>query len=226
MKDFEQERYNKILEYVTSKEYKLMTAKQIAAVFGVPKQEMSILEKIINKLESDGKIYVDDSKRICVPNNASKFICKFEAKSRGFGFARVISTNSNVSDIYISREMTNGAFEGDTVLVDIIRKGELGKNLEGKVVKIIQRGEAKFVGIVRKNDSFGFVEVLNGTINDIYIPFKLMRGVENNDRVVVKITKYPTDTRKAEGKISFGRCSYAFSYTHSPYSQSCFIRYP
>ena len=196
-----EERKQKILEYVNSKEYKLLTVKQIAVLFGVPKDEHKELEKIINKLEVEGKIYIDDSKRICSLNNASKFVCKYEAKSKGFGFARVISTNSNVSDIYISREMTNGAFEGDTVLVDIIRKGEFGKNLEGKVVKIIQRGEAKFVGIVRKNDSFGFVEVLNGTINDIYIPFKLMRGVENNDRVVVKITKYPTDTRKAEGKI-------------------------
>ena len=201
MKDFEQERYNKILEYVTSKEYKLMTAKQIAAVFGVPKQDMSILEKIINKLESDGKIYVDDSKRICVPNNASKFICKFEAKSRGFGFARVISDASDIKDIYISKDNANGAFNEDIILVEKIAPKEDGKSLEGKVVKIIKRGEATFVGIVQKNDSFGFVEIIDKTIDDVYVPYKLMQGVENNDRVIVKITKYPTANRKAEGKI-------------------------
>lgn len=196
-----EERKQKILEYVNSKEYKLMTVKQIAVLFGVPKEDMKELEKIINKLEVEGEIYIDDSKRICVPNNASKFVCKYEAKSKGFGFARVISAVQNVTDIYISKENTNGAFEGDIVLVDVIHPKELGKNLEGKVVRIIQRGEATFVGIVRKNDTFGFVEVLNGNINDIYVPYKLMRGVENNDRVVVKITKYPTATRKAEGKI-------------------------
>ncbi len=195
-----EERKERILEYVNSKEYKLMTVKQIAVLFGVPKDEIKELEKIINKLEVEGKIYIDDSKRICTLNGASRFVCKYEAKSKGFGFARVIS-ESDVQDIYISKENVNGAFDTDIILVDVIHPKEEGKNLEGKVTKIIQRGEATFVGIVRKNDTFGFVEVLNGSINDIYIPFKLMRGVENNDRVVVKVTKYPTETRKAEGKI-------------------------
>ena len=196
-----EERKEKILEYVNSKEYKLMTVKQIAVLFAVPKDEIKELEKIISKLEAEGKIYVDDSKRICTLNGASKFVCKYEAKSKGFGFARVISANSDIQDIYISKENVNGAFANDIILVDVIHPKEAGKNLEGKVVKIIQRGESTFVGIVRKNDTFGFVEVLNSSINDIYIPFKLMRGVENNDRVVVKITKYPTQSRKAEGKI-------------------------
>ena len=196
-----EERKEKILEFVNSKEYKLMTVKQIAVLFAVPKDEIKDLEKIINKLEVEGKIYIDSSKRICTLNSASKFVCKYEAKSKGFGFARVISENSDIQDIYISKENANNAFDKDIILVDVIHPKEPGKNLEGKVVKIIQRGEAIFVGIVRKNDTFGFVEVLNGSINDIYIPFKLMQGVENNDRVVVKITKYPTENRKAEGKI-------------------------
>ena len=196
-----EERKQKILEFVNSKEYKLMTVKQIAVLFGVPKDEIKDLEKIINKLEVEGKIYIDESKRICTLNNASKFVCKYEAKSKGFGFARVISENTQVQDIYISKENSNGAFDKDTILVDVIHPKEQGKNLEGKVVRIIQRGEATFVGLVRKNDTFGFVEVLNGSINDIYIPYKLMQGVENNDRVIVRITKYPTETRKAEGKI-------------------------
>ena len=50
MKEFE-ERSKRILEYVNSKEYKIMTAKQIAVVFGVPKDDMNEFEKIINKLE-------------------------------------------------------------------------------------------------------------------------------------------------------------------------------
>ncbi len=196
-----EDRKKRILEYINSGEYKLMTAKQIAVLFAVPKDDMKEFEKIINKLEVEGKIYIDDSKRICIVNNASKFVCKYEAKSKGFGFARVISDSSEVQDIYISRENINGAFDKDIVLVDVIHSKQADKNMEGRVVKIIQRGEATFVGIVRKNDTFGFVEVLNGSINDIYIPYKLMQGVENNDRVIVKITKYPTENRKAEGKI-------------------------
>jgi len=201
MEEFFEIRKEKILEFINSKEYKLMTVKQIAVLFGVPKDEVKQLEKIINKLEIEGKLYIDDSKRICVPNNVSRFVCKYEAKSRGFGFACVVSGNTDTKDIHISKENMNGAFDKDTVLVEAILPKEEGKSLEGKVVKIIKRGETTFVGIVRKNDSFGFVEIVDGIIDDIYVPYKLMQGVENNDRVVVKITKYPTANRKAEGKI-------------------------
>jgi len=200
MKELE-ERKSRILEYINSKEYKIMTAKQIAVIFGVPKDDIKEFEKIINKLETEGKIYIDDSKRICVPNNSSKFVCKFEAKSKGFGFARVLSSDKEINDIYISKEDTNGAFDEDIVLVETHPNHELGKSVEGKIVKIIKRGEAKFVGIVEKNESFAFVSVIDKTIEDVYIPYKQLQGVENKDRVVIKITKYPTLNRKAEGKV-------------------------
>ena len=200
MKEFE-ERSKRILEYVNSKEYKIMTAKQIAVVFGVPKEDMPEFEKIINKIEVNGKIYIDDSKRICLPNNVNKFVCKFEAKSKGFGFARVLSTDAEVKDIYISRECTNGAFDEDIILVETNGQREEGKSLEGTVKKIIKRGEATFVGTVEKTDSFGFVSVEGRVIEDVYVPYKLLQGVQNKDRVVIKITKYPTANRKAEGKI-------------------------
>ena len=200
MNSFLKERKQKVLDFVYSNEYRIMTLKQMAGILGVPKDEIKDLEKIILNLEEDGKIYIDDSKRICIPNNSSRFVCVFETKSKGFGFARVLKEDSSLQDIYITKEYMNGAFDKDTVLVDVI-KHEAGKNAEGRVVKILKREEAKFVGIVRKNDSFGFVEVINKSINDIYVPYKLLMGTENEDRVVVKITKYPTETRKAEGKI-------------------------
>ena len=200
MKEFE-ERKNRIFEYVNSKEYQKMTAKQIATVFGVPKDDMKEFEKIINKLEVEGKIYIDDSKRICIPNNITKFVCKFEAKSRGFGFARVLSSVNDVKDIYISKEETNGAFDEDIVLVEVYSKHEAGKSIEGKILKIIKRGEPRFVGIVEKNDSFAFVSIMDKTIDDVYIPYKQLQGVENKDRVIIKITKYPSANRKAEGKV-------------------------
>lgn len=194
-----EERKEKILEYVNSKEYKKLTIKQLGVLFNVPKEDIKDLEKIILNLEMEGKVYIDESMRICVPNNSSKFVCMYEAKSKGFGFARVLGVDAQ--DIYISKENTNNAFDKDLILVEAILPKEEGKSLEGRVVKILKRGDARFVGIVRKNDSFGFVEVIDKTIADIYIPYKLLMGTQNNDRVVVKITKYPTDSRKAEGKI-------------------------
>ena len=202
MKEELERKKEKILEYIYSKEYNIITVKQLAVILDVPKEDISKLENIITKLEEDGKIYVDNSKRICIPDNKNKFVCKYEAKSKGFGFARVISKDTNEKDIYISRDNNLGACDLDIILVEVIAQKNDGKNLEGKVINIIKRSEKSIVGIVKKSDTFAFVEVLNDSINDIYIPYKLMQGVDNNDRVVVKITKYPAGERKAEGRIT------------------------
>ena len=121
MRDLLKEREQKVLDFVLSNEYRKMTVKQIAAIFDVPKKEFKDLESIINKLEEEGKVYIDESKRVCLPDFISRFVCVFEAKSKGFGFARVLNDNVNVHDIYISKDNMNNAFDNDVILVDVIK---------------------------------------------------------------------------------------------------------
>ena len=59
--------------------------KQIAVIFNVKKNELNILENVLNELVEDGIVYIDDSKRY-VPLSNSNFIkCKYQAKSTSFG---------------------------------------------------------------------------------------------------------------------------------------------
>lgn len=205
MKKEDQIRKNKIIEYINSKEYTKMTAKQIAVIFAIPKEEYKVYEKILSSIEKDGYIYYDDSKRICKVDNENIFVCRYEVKSRSFGFGRVIENEltqdmQEDKDIYISRENNLFAYNNDIVLVKVIERPE-GKNKEGKVLKIISRAEENIAGIFEKSNNFGFVVPINSAIDDIYIPTNKCYGLDNEDRVLVRITKYPTLNRKAEGKI-------------------------
>jgi len=206
VKKEDQIRKNKIIEYINSKEYTKMTAKQIAVIFDVHKEQMQDYEKILKKIEKEGYIYYDDSKRICKVDNKDIFVCRYELKSRSFGFGRVIENEYTVNidqeekDIYISKDNSNFAFNNDIILVKIIDRPE-GKNKEGKVIKIISRADEKIAGIFEKNNNFGFVVPLNPAIDDIYIPQKKCHGIDNGDRVLICIIKYPTLNKKAEGTI-------------------------
>ena len=206
MKKEDQIRKKKIIEYINSKEYTKMTAKQIAVIFDVHKEQFKDYEKILKSIEKEGYIYYDDSKRICKVDNENMYVCKYELKSRSFGFGRVIEneyTNdilNDEKDIYISKDNSNFAFNNDIILVKIIDRPE-GKNMEGKVIKIISRADEKIAGIFEKNNNFGFVVPINSSIDDIYIPQKKCYGIDNLDRVLVCITKYPTLNKKAEGTI-------------------------
>ncbi|MDD2627956.1 MAG: hypothetical protein PHD20_03640, partial [Clostridia bacterium] len=101
MKNEIETKKQKLIEYINSKEYKKMTAKQIAVIFSVPKTEDKLYEKALYQLEKEGYIYYDDSKRIVSLEGANKYVCKYESKARGFGFGRAILEDKTKNiDIY------------------------------------------------------------------------------------------------------------------------------
>lgn len=188
--------------YIFSDKYTKLTVNQIGAVLAISKQDTAILDKIIYELECEGKIYIDDSKRICIVDNKEYFVAKYEAKSKGFGFAVVISSsNEKEEDIHISKENNLQSLNSDIVLVKVTKQTEPGKSREGIVIKIIKRANEKVVGVFNKSEGYGFVIPITQGINDIYIPGKFCNGLKDKDRVKVEITRFATETKKAEGKI-------------------------
>lgn len=196
------EKYLKRKEALTSffsdKEYKLLTSKQIAMIFNVGKNEIYLLNEILQELQDEGVVYVDSSKRF-VPISKTNFVkCKYQAKSSSFGFGLV----ETGEDIYISSVDSNNAMDLDEVLVEITTlNANSGKSREGRVVKILKRGTKSVIGRFVKEKNFGFVIPVKNNINDIYIPKKYCNLAKNNDYVEVEIQKYATNSSKAEAKI-------------------------
>lgn len=197
MGNIEESRKDRVLDFVNREDFKKITVKQLAVIFGVPKEDVRYLEKLVLDLEKQGLIYLDDSKRICKIEQNNKKIGIFETKAYSFGFVRV----PNGEDIYVSHDDAKGAYDGDTVLIDIIKEKTTTKNAEGSVIKIIKRANLPVAGIFKKGENFGFVEPAKRGIEDIYIPKKYAVGVPNDARVTVRIEKYAALNRKAEGKI-------------------------
>lgn len=196
MVNIEKSRKERVLEFIYQEKYEKITVKQLAVIFGVPKDDIKYLEKIVFELEKEGKIYIDDSKRICKLIKGSQATGKFEVRANSFGFVRLED-----EEIYVAREDFAGALNGDIVLVNIIKPKSNSKNPEGIIKKIIKRADLPIVGIFKKGENFGFVEPIAKGIEDIYIPKKACTGIENNARVIAKIEKNATQNRKAEGKI-------------------------
>lgn len=185
-----------IYEFISSREYTKMTIKQLAVIFEVPKEDVKYLEKVIAVLEKEGKIYIDDSKRICQNREGKICVGLFEAKTSKFGFVQIDNEN-----IYIRTEDSMGAISKDTVQVLITEPKTKLKNAEGRVIKILSRGDNKIVGVFKNNGNFGFVIPINSGVADIYIPKKYASKVQNDSYVIVKIDKYADKNHKAEGKI-------------------------
>ena len=81
-------------------------------------------------------------------------------------------------------------------------KLEKKRKAEEKILNFIERAKPEIVGLFQKSRNFGFVVPDDKKLgSDIFIPKSGFKNAKNNDKVVVKITKYPQQNRKAEGKI-------------------------
>ena len=124
----------------------------------------------------------------------------FRANEKGFGFIEL--EDENEEDIFVPAKSVNGALNGDKVQFVIFKKKEGTKKAEGKIVKIVKRERESLVGIFQKSKNFGFVvpdDKKFGT--DIFISKKYCKEAKNNDKVIVKILRYPEKGKNAEGEI-------------------------
>ena len=123
----------------------------------------------------------------------------YRKNQKGFGFVKLEGEDD---EIYISKENSQNALNGDRVLIEITEEKNKVKKAEGKVVKILKHEKDTVVGIFQNNKNFGFVVPDDKNFGtDIFISKKDFGKARNNHKVLVKITKYPEKGKNAEGKI-------------------------
>lgn len=123
----------------------------------------------------------------------------YRKNQKGFGFVKL---EDQEDEIYIARENSLNALNGDTVGIEITKNKEADKKEEGKIIKIIRHEKNTVVGTFQKNRNFGFVVPDDKNFGtDIFISKANWGKARNRHKVLVQITKYPEKGKNAEGKI-------------------------
>ena len=123
----------------------------------------------------------------------------YRKNQKGFGFVKI---ENQEDEIYIAKENSLKALNGDKVLIKIIEEKSKDKKAEGKIIKIVKHEKETVVGIFQKSKNFGFVVPDDKSLGtDIFISKKNFEKAKNGQKVVVQITKYPQKGKNAEGKI-------------------------
>ena len=191
-------RKNLILEFMASDLYVPMRIKEMAELMMVPKDQKKEFRAVIGALEKDGDIVINRRGLIKLPE--AKICGIFEAHSGGFGF--VIVENRD-KDIFIKRDDTMGAMNGDTVEVKILKDRH---RPEGVVVNIISRGVTDVVGTYEsagKKGTYGFVVPDDPKISeDIFVLKEDSLNAEDGMKVVVHIEKYADRLHRSEGRVT------------------------
>ncbi len=105
-------------------------------------------------------------------------------------------------DIIIRPADFNTALHGDTVRVAIKEMKSSGRRMQGVVKEVTQRKRTEFIGHLQMNKGFAFfVAEMDKPMPDIFIPLHSINGAKDDDRVVVRLTKWEMDGKRPEGEV-------------------------
>ena len=186
---------DKLLQIIKNINSEYFTAKQLYGILQTHSTaERKAITDALSELEKDFQLIND------VRNHRYRLVCdgefgkaEFQGNARGFGFL----IREDGEDLFVAASKTNGAFHKDTVLYRHV------KDNEAEIVKVISRGITHVVGTYDIHNNTRFVLPDDQRFSsDIYIQPKRDMGAKHGQKVVARITVYPSDHRNSpEGEI-------------------------
>lgn len=202
-----QELTQQILAYVYHPQYQPVKAKGIHKALRLPPEQYPDVRKAVKRLVIQGQLAYASNHLILTPEQITgdpKLTRgTFRQAAAGFGFLRPVPTGKlgAVDDIFIPASATGSAMEGDLVQIRV-KPSRRGSGQEGEVVEILERARRQFAGSYGTKDGESVVW-LDGVSVGAAVQVGDVRGlpVEQGDKVVVELVKFPEGIMPGEGVI-------------------------
>ena len=173
----------RILEILSEEEraYSIEELEDILAIRSA--DELKDLLAVLRDLENSLKIYHTNKGNYMLFNNSHLRVGQLIGNKKGFGFVDI----EGDEDVFIPPTCMNGAIHGDQVIVEITSKK--GLDLEGRIVKVLDRKLHQIVGEFYYKGGVGHIEPDDKKINiRIDIDQNKTMGAMNGHKVLVRLT--------------------------------------
>ena len=174
--------------------------KQIASKLGITNSDgkTQILKKLI-ELKETKKIKEINKGKYQIIIDKKYHIGSLDITSNGNGY---FVSDDFEKDIFIPSNNLGKGLQNDTVKAYVYKRNRSNK-LEADIIEIIERDKTSFVGVLQMSKNFGFVLCDNQKMYvDIFISKARVNGAEHGDKVQVKITDWPENSKNPFGKIT------------------------
>ena len=173
--------------------------KQIAFILDVTDAKTrNLIIKILKKLQSEDKIEEITKGKYIIKASKNYYTGIADVTSRGQAYIIVDDLND---DIFINNKNLNHSLHGDTVEVYVFKRNRGGKQ-EGEVTQIIERKRTEFVGVIKIQERFAFVECQDVKMyTDIFIPKENINTAQDGEKVLVEIESWPEKASSPYGNV-------------------------
>jgi ribonuclease R len=179
------------------------SARELAQILRVPREERASFKRQLKTLVAAGDLLQVRGNRYGVPDKMDVVVGRLSTNPRGFGF--VVPEDANPTDrkdLYISSTNLLQAMHGDRVVARVER--ETAKGVEGRIIRILERGNETVVGRFEADEGgLGYVVPFDKRVlTDVHIPTGQSASAASGDMVLVEITRWPTPARGPIGRIT------------------------
>jgi ribonuclease R len=177
--------------------------RELLQVLKVPRDERTTFKRHVKSLVSSGDLIQIRGHRFGLPEKMDLYVGRLQTHQAGYGFVTPERPLDAGGDIYISGPHLNEAMHGDRVVVRIERIKDGGR-AEGRIIRILERSNEWIVGRYdRDDDGMGYVVPFDRRVlMDIFVPPGQEGGASPAEMVVVELTRWPTSTRGAIGRVA------------------------
>ena len=190
---------NKILQIFNQNANKILNYKQVAGRLEIDDSNgrNQIIRKL-SELKNQGRLEETSPGKFVIKDQSHYFEGIVDITSRGNAY---VVCEELEHDIYIPSRNLNHALHNDLVRVYVYNRKK-NKKQEGDIVDILERAKMEFVGVLQLSKNFGFVIPDDPKMySDIFISQGNLKDAEDGDKVVAKITDWPTNSKNPFGKI-------------------------
>lgn len=190
----------KILHFMENSPKKSFAMEDIAQNLGLEQSDdFKALVQTVATMEREQLVVFNKKGKVKLPSKQTLVEGTFHANERGFGF---VTIDPEEDDVYIAKENTNYAIDGDLVAIEIIKTTDPAEDrgAEGKIVEIKQRSITQIVGEfqlfsedeIAKTDLYGVITPKEKKLSGFKVLVSAVgiRPVDGNI-VVAEITHYP-----------------------------------
>src|SRR5437868_84181 len=180
------------------------TGRELVHLLRIPREARATFKRQVRSLVASGALIEIRGHRFGLPNRMNLVVGRVSTNPRGFAFVDAESPDEEgPTSIYIAGGNLNQAMHGDRVVVRVEHARD-GDRAEGRIVRILERGAQSIVGRYDVDDGgLGFVVPFDRRIiMDVQVPKGESRGAKPGEMVSVTITRWPTATRPALGRIT------------------------
>ena len=191
-----------LLRLIRDKVHHPATARELAQLLRVPRDERSTFKRQIRALAKSGDLLQIRGNRYGLPQEMNLVVGRLTTNPSGFGFVVPEGAQRGAgTDVYIPASNLTEAMHGDRVVARVER--ETPKGLEGRIIRILERSQETLVGRYEVDDSgLGYVVPFDRRVlRDVHVPSGRSSSAEPGEMVLVEITQWPTATRGPVGSV-------------------------